>query len=323
MMPRKTNTGQEDDDDEWSGLPTLRSYALHEGAKQSYPADPSHLSEETVTHATERLKGVFWPGMDMFDSATPEMRRMRNQKKAVSVADQLESMSRVIEPTEVKFGADGGFVKARPITGLPASDSSAMEEVGSPPKRQKHAKRRKSCEAMDPDANKRPRKRGRPKSTVSSKARAGINVDVADNALTDGKKPRRSRKRKLDVLPDVDVAAPRLDDVDAVSARLQHALEQSICERKAVTPQSAHFSSAEPWHYGPPVYSHPFPQTPTNNSFAFEPLTPVWDFLGQDFGTGLNNPLYLGEYQPDLVVDDDEPLDEDPERTISPTCSGI
>lgn len=54
----------------------------------------------TISDAS-KLKGVYWPGMAMFDSATPDMRRKRNQKKAISVVQQLEATSKVVEATEM------------------------------------------------------------------------------------------------------------------------------------------------------------------------------------------------------------------------------
>ena len=76
-----------------------------------------------------RLKGVLWPGMDIFDSATPEMRRKRNQKKDVSVVEQLESNSLVVEPTELVFTPAGSEWKSRSISGLPYDDSSPFRDL--------------------------------------------------------------------------------------------------------------------------------------------------------------------------------------------------
>ena len=35
-------------------------------------------------------------------------------------------------------------------------------------------------------------------------------------------------------------------------------------------------------------------------------LMPAWDFLGQDLGGSLNNPLYLGDFAPDMGEDDEQ-----------------
>jgi hypothetical protein len=50
-----------------------------------------------------RLKGDIRPGMDIFDPATPEICRKRNQKKATSVIVQLQATSEIVTPTELIF----------------------------------------------------------------------------------------------------------------------------------------------------------------------------------------------------------------------------
>jgi hypothetical protein len=62
-----------------------------------------------------KLKGVFWPGMDLFDSATVEMKRMRNQKKDETTLQQMKRSSAGIEPAEWVFNVDGEFRKVRDI----------------------------------------------------------------------------------------------------------------------------------------------------------------------------------------------------------------
>lgn len=53
--------------------------------------------------------------MHLFDSATAEMKRMRNQKKDGTALQQMKRSSAEIEPTEWVFNADGGFRKVRDI----------------------------------------------------------------------------------------------------------------------------------------------------------------------------------------------------------------
>ena len=53
-----------------------------------------------------KLKGVYWDGMGIFDSATPDMRRKRNQKKAYSVIQSLMATSELVD-------ADGDGVRCR------------------------------------------------------------------------------------------------------------------------------------------------------------------------------------------------------------------
>lgn len=92
-------------------------------------------------------KGVQWPGMSMFDSATPEMKRKRNQKKSTNVLKQLEAASAVIVPNEHVFDATGVLRTTRVITGEPESSDSLIEGESEP--------------EMDVQERKRPRRRPR------------------------------------------------------------------------------------------------------------------------------------------------------------------
>jgi hypothetical protein len=71
-----------------------------------------------------QLKGALWPGMDLFDSATPEMKRMRNQRKDSNVMRQMKARSAEIEPAEISYFADGEFRASRDIFG-PLSDAES------------------------------------------------------------------------------------------------------------------------------------------------------------------------------------------------------
>lgn len=70
-----------------------------------------------------RLKGVLWPGMDIFDSATEQMRRKRNQKKDESILKMMETSSMCVEPTELVFSPTGILRKQRVISGNVEEDS--------------------------------------------------------------------------------------------------------------------------------------------------------------------------------------------------------
>ncbi|EON66766.1 hypothetical protein W97_06014 [Coniosporium apollinis CBS 100218] len=94
--------------------------------------DGDDNSDDFQVSESTKLKGIFWPGMDIFDSATPEMRRKRNQKKDVSVIEQLEVNSQEVEPTEMVFTPLGSLKKQRKISGLPDEDSSPLKLDPSP-----------------------------------------------------------------------------------------------------------------------------------------------------------------------------------------------
>ena len=82
-----------------------------------------------------KLKGIVWPGMDLFDAASPEARRMRNQKKGNSVLALMRANSELVEPTEVIYFPSWEIKKERFISG---------EVESSPPPEEIPCKRRKA-----------------------------------------------------------------------------------------------------------------------------------------------------------------------------------
>ena len=63
--------------------------------------------------------------MDLFDSATPEMKRMRNQRKDSNVLAGMRATSSNVEPAEISYHANGEFRGSRDIFG-------SLSPVGSP-----------------------------------------------------------------------------------------------------------------------------------------------------------------------------------------------
>lgn len=85
---------------------------------------------KTPTNANTKLKGKIWPGMDLFDAATPEEALRRNQKKDASVVKRMERLSGLVIPNEVTFSAEWSFRKSRHIDEL--DDATSLIEGESP-----------------------------------------------------------------------------------------------------------------------------------------------------------------------------------------------
>lgn len=96
--------------------------------KRSWSLEHSHSSEADCPAVTDpitpkaddespRLKGVFWHGMNLFDAATEEMRRRRNQKKDGSALRRMERTSELVMPSEAIYSPGGTWLKTRVITG--------------------------------------------------------------------------------------------------------------------------------------------------------------------------------------------------------------
>jgi hypothetical protein len=94
------------------------------------------IYSETAVEITEsgdqdnsRLKGVYWPGMGLFDAATPEQRRKRNQRKDRSVLEQMKSNSELIQPTERIFNTNIEHERSRDIYASPSIEGSPVSQA--------------------------------------------------------------------------------------------------------------------------------------------------------------------------------------------------
>lgn len=116
-----------------------------------------------------KLKGVFWPGMDIFDAAPLATRKKRNQKKDISVLAHLEQNSLRVQPNEVVYTPRGAHSKLRTITGRVDFDSSPsrlLDPTPSPPTKRKAA-RKTTLKPREVVGEKTTRPRGRPRGSKS------------------------------------------------------------------------------------------------------------------------------------------------------------
>jgi hypothetical protein len=83
--------------------------------------------------------------MHLFDAATAEMRRRRNQKKDGSALIQMEKNSKSVHPTEVIYSEEWTSIKQRAITGM-VEDGSPLKGESPPPKKTVQRKRQALAE---------------------------------------------------------------------------------------------------------------------------------------------------------------------------------
>ncbi|OAX84518.1 hypothetical protein ACJ72_01109 [Emergomyces africanus] len=107
-----------------------------------YAMDDDDEESPTKREEATRLKGILWPGMDIFDSATEQMRKKRNQKKDISILKQMEKTSEKIEATEMVFSPRGTLRRERPISGEEVDDGSPLPGETPIPKRIPQPRRR-------------------------------------------------------------------------------------------------------------------------------------------------------------------------------------
>ncbi|GAB7357230.1 hypothetical protein MBLNU459_g8210t1 [Dothideomycetes sp. NU459] len=268
-------------------------------------ADDGPLQDSPVG-GPDKLKGIFWPGMDMFDSAPPEQRRRRNQKKATSVVQQLEAVSQDIEPTELIFTADGEFRKERPITGQPDPEASPISGEESPPKskKAKRAPRKKALAEKEPNtAGRTSRKRQRRKAERdNTNSRAIRTAAEEDDGLT-YRVQKSKRKKGLAVYRDEEVSFDHPADMNYLTSEFHHpaqllgeeidAADQTTGSNDPIyTTQQTYYPYQPSFHLNPLAYDHP--------------VLPSWSYLGYDTN-GLGGPanaLFSGTSQPDVQDDD-------------------
>jgi hypothetical protein len=154
----------------------------------------------SVSEST-KLKGVYWPGMDIFDSATPEMRRKRNQKKDHSVVQQLELNSQDVEATELIFTPHGSFKRQRRISSSIFDDEEEEEEVEAKTESPHPALARPALASVDPNLPSRSRPGVRAlmfpfqaQQYDDGHGRSGLDLGIGERA------PKR--KRAFDVFQD-------------------------------------------------------------------------------------------------------------------------
>lgn len=103
-----------------------------------------------------KLKGKVWPGMSLFDSATPDMKRKRNQKKDPCVLRELQANSKSILATEFVHDASISVQKTRDIDGFPPSDDDLIEGETEPETDHQEKKRPRRIKTRQPLIKKEP-----------------------------------------------------------------------------------------------------------------------------------------------------------------------
>lgn len=126
------------------------------------------------------LKGVKWPGMSIFDSASLEAQRLRNQKKDGSILEQMEHNSVVVEQMERIYWPDGSLKQERLITGN--VESSPIKEPTPPPKRQRTKAKKTVLTDLSTNAPK-PTRRARKTLGQFSATRASDLSNISKKAL--------------------------------------------------------------------------------------------------------------------------------------------
>lgn len=241
-----------------------RSYTCHDNETSNDYSDPNErrrrdgysaatsclLAEEraealdtmAVSEST-KLKGIYWPGMDIFDSATLEMRRKRNQKKDSSVVEQLELNSQEVEATELIFTPQGSFKRQRRISCSDSDDEVDMEiKVESP-----HSRRKKLT--LLPLGINTPIQPEQPMLSLLSYSTHTKDEERYNSSHDESALDKRGAKRKLfDVFQDADVHLSQPAGIEHLTSDFLHKQSHStIRGYPAFNPfnDSSHYNNKE------------------------------------------------------------------------------
>lgn len=146
--------------------------------------DPTEVAD------CSKLKGVLWPGMDLFDSATLDQKKKRNQRKDGSVVKRLERDSTVVEATEFVWSPLGNLKKSLAITGEPEEDDEYMLSSPVKPSPRKYTRKRETrtvLSELDGEHSRNPRR------TQSNQGHLASQDDTLETQLTYAGGQKRKR----------------------------------------------------------------------------------------------------------------------------------
>ncbi|KFY28248.1 hypothetical protein V493_03038 [Pseudogymnoascus sp. VKM F-4281 (FW-2241)] len=161
------------------------------------PVKPAEFQADAESD-NSKLKGVYWPGMDLFDSATAEMKRMRNQRKDGSILAQMKTTSREVEPNEIIYNTQGELQRVRDIYDSSVEGSPVNIEKPPSPKKRRARKPKTSSDIPKHTVcdSKNPAKGGKQKRPSVKRKAAAVAVAVApamaDDTALNQKVPKQN-----------------------------------------------------------------------------------------------------------------------------------
>ncbi|KAJ5729267.1 uncharacterized protein N7483_003775 [Penicillium malachiteum] len=226
--------------------------SMHTGESNNIDAEKERADEMA------RLKGILWPGMDIFDSATQQMRRKRNQKKDQNVLKMMEMTSLQVEPTELIFSPTGILRKQRVISGNVEDDSPLKGETPIPKRRPPRPKK-DALRRVDPNVTRAQDRKGGRKTAHNTRNRRGLDIyddhDVyagspspprLNGGMKTSKPPYASDDGELGLAVQAFSKRPRngftiyADEVDQASSSFKDQFAYSKVSRDTLTPARLH-----------------------------------------------------------------------------------
>ncbi|KAI1128438.1 hypothetical protein F5Y10DRAFT_292079 [Nemania abortiva] len=175
-----------------------------------YSPYPTEDTPETVEDDTGALilKGVVYPGMAGFDSATEKDRRMRNQKKDPAVLLKLEANSQLVTRIEEVLDTNLDYQRTRDVYDEPSIDGSGDEDDGAiaETRTRRRAKAKSSYTSAKRRVNARPRQQtelmGRTRAIRSSNRKPrGLSLAALGQPAMPTRRVTRSSANRQGQLP--------------------------------------------------------------------------------------------------------------------------
>ncbi|KAL8667969.1 MAG: hypothetical protein Q9168_007158 [Polycauliona sp. 1 TL-2023] len=132
-------------------------------------------TEDTPIPRTPELKGIYYPGMSLFDSASAAAQKKRNQRKNESILAQIQQESLEVECNEYIYWPDGSLKMCRFITG-DVQSSPFQENTPPPPPPPKRRRGRKAKTATGSTRQEKPEDTEQPGLTRSDSMYGALTV---------------------------------------------------------------------------------------------------------------------------------------------------
>lgn len=270
--------------------------------------DPAEAADPMAVSESTKLKGVYWPGMDIFDSATPEMRRKRNQKKDSSVVEQLELNSQEVEATELIFTPQGSFKRQRRIS---SSDSDDEEDVEIKAESPRPRRGRLALVNLDVNAPHGHRQLMRPMMQFSN--RAQYEEDRSYPSYDNGHDKCTTKRKRFDVFQDDEIHFSQPASMNYLTSGFS---------RQPSPPPAPNFAPYKP-HNDPFQYENKENILPLLHQASQSNLQmhqhPGYHYQAYTYGLG---PEHMFHYNPHLyhgpnAYQQHEEEDDDDQRTIT------
>ncbi|KAK3996414.1 hypothetical protein QBC44DRAFT_355578 [Cladorrhinum sp. PSN332] len=146
-------------------------------------SDRQHISDDDSD--LNKLKGVIYPGMGLFDSASEYQKRRRNQRKDESVLRNMIETSATITATEYVWDEDGDFQRTRDIYATPSVEGSPERMFE---ERERDRKKKRGRRAVAPTT-----RRTSTRTTRKTAAMIKRDVDQDDDVFNDLEEDGRNR----------------------------------------------------------------------------------------------------------------------------------